>query len=242
MTAIEYLNILNEETKQKLIGLCLNKKMLEHDAIVVINNDTLTSNEDDVFFSEDNPNHAVVVLAIDMDKKEVELFNPSTGNEKDKYPLDKFVNAWAESKFFLVLVREPHYDHEFIPQPIDVSDVELSDGLQELSDFIAENAHNIWAEDKLRDNPGIRYAPLDENGKEKPGYNHYLLPYSLLPEEDKKPDINMSQKTIKLLKRLGIRIVDLKDLHKCPKCNEPVEQNFLYCPYCGKKLSWEDFR
>ena len=29
MTAIEYLNILNEETKQKLIGLCLNKKMLE---------------------------------------------------------------------------------------------------------------------------------------------------------------------------------------------------------------------
>ena len=28
MTAIEYLNTLNEETKQKLIGLCLNKKIL----------------------------------------------------------------------------------------------------------------------------------------------------------------------------------------------------------------------
>jgi hypothetical protein len=29
MSAIEYLNILNDETKEKLIGLCLNKKILE---------------------------------------------------------------------------------------------------------------------------------------------------------------------------------------------------------------------
>lgn len=220
----------------------LNKKMKEHDAIVVINNDTLTSEDDNQLFSEDNPNHAVVVLDIDLEKKVVNLFNPSTGNEKDTYSLDVFLDAWAESKFFLVLVREPHYDYEFVPQPIDVSDVELSVSLQELSDFIAENAHNIWAEDKLRDNPGIRYAPLDESGKEKPGCNHYLLPYSLLPDEDKKPDINMSQKTIKLLKRLGIRMVDVKHLHNCPECNEPIEKHFIYCPSCGKKLSWKDFR
>ena len=29
MSPIEYLNVLNEETKQKLIGLCINKKILE---------------------------------------------------------------------------------------------------------------------------------------------------------------------------------------------------------------------
>ena len=29
MTPIEYLNVLNEETKEKLIGLCLDKKILD---------------------------------------------------------------------------------------------------------------------------------------------------------------------------------------------------------------------
>ena len=29
MTPVEYLNVLNEETKEKLIGLCLDKKILD---------------------------------------------------------------------------------------------------------------------------------------------------------------------------------------------------------------------
>ena len=29
MTQVEYLNVLNEETKEKLIGLCLDKKILD---------------------------------------------------------------------------------------------------------------------------------------------------------------------------------------------------------------------
>ncbi|MGB8213070.1 MAG: zinc ribbon domain-containing protein [Anaerolineales bacterium] len=24
--------------------------------------------------------------------------------------------------------------------------------------------------------------------------------------------------------------------HPCPKCDEPVQENWKYCPYCGKKL------
>lgn len=219
----------------------LIRSIENNDAIVVVNGNTLNGDSVSHLFSRNAPNHAVVVLAIDTVRQEVELFNPSTGNGKDNYSLERFLKAWAESQNFLVLIREPQYDYEFVPQPIDVSGVELSEGLQELSDFIAENAHNIWAEDKIRDNPGIRYAPLDEEGKEQPGCNHYLLPYSLLPDDDKKPDINMSQKTIKLLKRLGIRMVDVKKLHNCPECNEPIEKNFLYCPYCGRKLSWKDF-
>ena len=42
MTPIEYLNKLNEDTKQKLIGLCLNKKILE-----LFENDGQTKYDDD---------------------------------------------------------------------------------------------------------------------------------------------------------------------------------------------------
>lgn len=33
----------------------------------------------------------------------------------------------------------------YIPKPIDLSDVELTENLNELREAIAENAHEIWA-------------------------------------------------------------------------------------------------
>ena len=42
MSPIEYLNVLNEETKQKLIGLCINKKILEANE-----NDSCLDNQDE---------------------------------------------------------------------------------------------------------------------------------------------------------------------------------------------------
>ena len=42
MSPIEYLNVLNEETKQKLIGLCINKKILE-----AYENDSFLDNQDE---------------------------------------------------------------------------------------------------------------------------------------------------------------------------------------------------
>ena len=41
MTPVEYLNVLNEETKKKLIGLCLDKKILDS-----FEDDGLTNCED----------------------------------------------------------------------------------------------------------------------------------------------------------------------------------------------------
>lgn len=221
----------------------LSEALDKHDAIVVVNSMTLEGTEVDNPFSDDNPNHAVIVLAIDNQNGKVTLFNPSTGNESDIYDLKRFEQAWAESKNYLILVRAKEYEHEFIPQPIDVSGVSLSPDLLQLTDTIAENAHNVWAAEKIRKNPGIRYAPLNEDGTEKDGnYNHYLLPYSELPEEDKQPDIDMALNTIKLLKRLGYRIINMGELPRCPECGEPIEMNFLYCPHCGRRLIWEDFK
>lgn len=226
-----------------LINLLEGKEgELKHDAIVVVNNDLLTGNESDNYFADDNPNHAVVVNHVDKEKGIVELYNPSTGNTKDTYQLDIFIQSWSESKNYLVLVREKQYEHEYCPNPIDVSGVTLSPDLEELIDTIAENTHNVWAVDKIKKNPGIRYAPKDENGNEIQGHNHFLLPYSELSSEDKEYDIQMATQTIKLLKRIGYRLVNVNTLHRCSSCGEPIEMHHLYCSHCGKKLSWEDFK
>ncbi len=216
---------------------------LKHDAIVIVNNNLLTGNESEDYFADANPNHAVVVISVNKEKGTIELFNPSTGNEKDTYDLDLFIQSWNESKNYLVLVREKQYEHEYSPTPIDVSNVTLSPDLEELIETLAENIHNVWAVEKFKANPGIRYAPLDENGHERPGgYNHFLLPYSELPKEDRKNDLDNAISTIKLLKRIGYRLINVNNLHRCPQCGEPIEMHHLYCSHCGKKLSWEDFK
>lgn len=215
---------------------------LIHDAIVIVNNNILIGGEPEDYFADENPNHAVVVLNIDEENNVVDIYNPSTGNNKDSYDLDRFIRSWNESKNYLVLVREKQFEHEYSPTPIDVDNVTLSPDLEELIETIAENAHNVWAVEKIKKNPGIKYAPLDENGNERPGYNHFLRPYSELSSEDKKPDIDMATNTIKLLKRIGYRIVNVNELHRCPQCGEAIEMHNLYCSHCGRKLEWEDFK
>lgn len=215
----------------------------KHDAIVIVNNNLLKDNEVKDEFANDNPNHAVVVISIDKDKDIIELYNPSTGNNKDSYSLNHFIQAWSESKNYLVLVREKQYEYEYSPNPIDVSNVTLSADLEELIDTIAENAHNVWAVKKFQEVPNIKYAPLDENGNEKSGqHSHFLLPYSELPDKDKEFDLDMATQTIKLLKRIGYRIINVNNLHTCSKCGELIEMHHLYCSHCGKKLTWEDFK
>lgn len=228
-----------DQLKRVLEGL---NDELVHDAIAIVNNSILVNGEPEDYFADENPNHAVVVLSIDKEKGVVELYNPSTGNEKDVYSIELFTRAWAESKNYLVLVRERKEEYEYSPNPIDVSNVSLSPDLEELIDTIAENAHNVWAEEKIRKEPDIRYAPKDENGNEVPGHNHYLLPYAELSQEDRQPDIDMATTTIKLLKRIGYRIINVNNLHRCSECGEPIEMHNLYCSHCGKKLTWEDFK
>lgn len=212
----------------------------DHDAIVVVNGEKLKSPEKEDLFEENEPNHAVIVLSVDKD--EVVLYNPATNNEQDTYPIEAFLAAWSDSHHYLVLVRERKYAHEYHPLPIDLNDISLSPELLQLTDTIAENAHDVWAVRKKRENPQLEYAPLNENGEEQPGYNHYFRPYSELSDKDKQPDIDMALTTIKLLKRLGYRLVNMNTLYRCSGCDSPIEMQNLYCPHCGRKLSWEDFK
>ena len=43
------------------------------------------------------PDHAVVVTRVDLDKDEVEIFDPQSQNESDVYTSEQFLDAWEDS-------------------------------------------------------------------------------------------------------------------------------------------------
>jgi hypothetical protein len=87
------------------------------------------------------------------------------------------------------------------PQPIDTSDVQLDEEILELTERLAENAHDIWARRRLAE--GWRYGPQrDEVRKEHPS----LVPYEDLPESEKEYDRSAALETLKAMLALGYRI------------------------------------
>jgi len=90
---------------------------------------------------------------------------------------------------------------DYIPKPIDTSDVVLPDELNALAEDIAKNVHEVWS--KARMSQGWTY------GKERnDALKHHpcLIPYEELSEEEKTYDRNTAQETIKLIVKLGFRI------------------------------------
>ena len=90
---------------------------------------------------------------------------------------------------------------KYIPQPIDVSDVELPAVLEPLREAIAENIHEVWAASRMKE--GWTYGPTrDDKLKKHPD----LLPYSELPDSEKEYDRATAMNTIKLVLKLGFEI------------------------------------
>jgi hypothetical protein len=147
------------------------------------------------------PNHAVVVLEVNKTEKSVRLFDPQTGNDTDTFALSDFADAWADSQNFLVVANEQD-DFIYDPQPIEVDDTELSPELLELGEAIAENAHEIWAQ--KRKSEGWSWGPeRNDSLLQTPD----MTPYSNLPEEEKDYDRAMALQTLKLVQKIGYRIV-----------------------------------
>ena len=131
----------------------------------------------------------------------VKLFDPQTGNDADVFTIEAFAEAWADSQNFMVVANEQDrfvYD----PQPIDVNDTDLSPELLELGEAIAENAHEIWA--MKRKSEGWDWGPeRNDSLLQTPD----MTPYSNLSEEEKDYDRQMAMQTLKLVQKLGYRIV-----------------------------------
>ena len=89
----------------------------------------------------------------------------------------------------------------YTPQPIDTSDVELPEELEQLVERMSENVHDVWAETRIKQ--GWTYGP-ERNDEKKT--HPCLVPYKDLPDEEKEYDRNTSIGTLKLILKLGFKI------------------------------------
>lgn len=90
---------------------------------------------------------------------------------------------------------------EYKPQPVDTSDVKLTDELNILVEQMAENVHEIWAQSRMKQ--GWTYGP-ERNDELK--HHPCLVPYGELPEVEKNYDRDTAVETLKLILKLGFRI------------------------------------
>lgn len=89
----------------------------------------------------------------------------------------------------------------YSPAPIDTSQVQLDESLEDLLELIAKNTHEVWARQRIGD--GWRYGPKrDDLRKEHPG----LVAYEDLSETEKDYDRVVAQQVIKTILALGFHI------------------------------------
>lgn len=135
----------------------------------------------------------------------------------------------------------------YTPKPIDLSDVMLTDDLNELREAIAENAHDIWSQKRISE--GWSYGPKRDDVKKQ---NPDLLPYGRLSETEKQYDRELAMRTLKLVKKLGYDIVKREEtelyrvlinrIHNskqefhCRKCGNVVYFHQVFCDKCGIEL------
>ncbi|OWK09914.1 hypothetical protein Celaphus_00006406, partial [Cervus elaphus hippelaphus] len=87
------------------------------------------------------------------------------------------------------------------PAPLDLSDVKLLPPQEILVDKLAENAHNVWAKDRIKQ--GWTYG-IQQDLKNK--RNPRLVPYSLLDERTKKSNRDSLREAVRTFVGYGYNI------------------------------------
>ena len=90
---------------------------------------------------------------------------------------------------------------DYVPQPVDTSNVQLPTELDELVEKIAENVHEVWAQSRMEQ--GWTYG---EERSDALKTHPCLIPYEELPEEEKAYDRDTAFGTLKLITKLGFKI------------------------------------
>jgi len=88
------------------------------------------------------------------------------------------------------------------PAPIDTSAAPLSRELHALTERLAENAHDIWAAQRMAD--GWTFGPKRDDAAKK---HPCLVPYSELPDSEKEYDRIAALGALKAIVALGYRIL-----------------------------------
>ena len=95
---------------------------------------------------------------------------------------------------------------DYIPAPIDVSDIQLPSELCELAEIIAKNVHEVWAAGRLAE--GWKYgSERNDMLRTHPG----LVPYEELSETEKDYDGRTAMETLKLIQKIGFGIKKVKN-------------------------------
>jgi len=90
---------------------------------------------------------------------------------------------------------------DYHPQPASTADVNLPAEILALTEQLARNAHEVWAQQRLSD--GWTYGPeRDDKTKKHP----CLVPYEQLPESEKEYDRLTAMETLRAILALGYRI------------------------------------
>lgn len=90
---------------------------------------------------------------------------------------------------------------EYVPQPVDTSNVQLPAELDELVEKIAKNVHDVWAQNRIEQ--GWTYG---EERNDALKTHPCLIPYEELPEVEKAYDRDTAFGTLKLITKLGFKI------------------------------------
>lgn len=143
--------------------------------------------------------HAIYITSVEEDGA-VMYLNIDTLLE-DIIEKEDFLKAWKCSGNYMVTASLSANGYN--PQPINVEDIDLDADLEDLTEAIAENAHDIWA--RARMDEGWTYGPVrDDVAKQHPD----LVPYAQLPDSEKEYDRIMAMNTLRLVRRLGFDILN----------------------------------
>lgn len=90
----------------------------------------------------------------------------------------------------------------YVPQPMDTSDIQLPEELNVLIEQMAKNVHEVWAQSRIKQ--GWRYGNERSDAlKQHP----CLIPYEELSEVEKSYDRDTALETLKLISKLGFKII-----------------------------------
>jgi ryanodine receptor 2 len=92
-------------------------------------------------------------------------------------------------------------EKRYVPQPMDTSDVQLPEELNELVERMAKNVHEVWAQSRIEQ--GWVYGQERSDALKT---HPCLIPYEDLPEIEKAYDRDTALGTLKLICKLGFKI------------------------------------
>lgn len=92
-------------------------------------------------------------------------------------------------------------EKSYIPAPIDTSATPIPQSLDELTELLAKNTHEVWAKTRLEQ--GWTWGEKRDDAQK---HHPCLIPYEDLSEDEKTFDRNTAMETLRLILALGFKI------------------------------------